>query len=50
MTAAGLIAEEVEYAHELAEEEDAMAAVDRLVDLIKENGKWFDAPVPVAAS
>ena len=25
-------------------------AVDRLVDLIKENGKWFDAPVPVAAS
>jgi len=24
-------------------------AVDRLVDLIKENGKWFDAPVPVAA-
>jgi (E)-4-hydroxy-3-methylbut-2-enyl-diphosphate synthase len=23
-------------------------AVDRLVDLIKENGKWFDAPVPVA--
>jgi (E)-4-hydroxy-3-methylbut-2-enyl-diphosphate synthase len=25
-------------------------AVDRLVDLIKENGKWFDAPEPVAAS
>ena len=25
-------------------------AVDRLVDLIKENGKWFDAPVPVAAA
>jgi len=25
-------------------------AVNRLVDLIKENGKWFDAPVPVAAS
>ena len=25
-------------------------AVERLVDLIKENGKWFDAPVPVAAS
>jgi (E)-4-hydroxy-3-methylbut-2-enyl-diphosphate synthase len=25
-------------------------AVDRLVDLIKENGKWVDAPVPVAAS
>ena len=24
-------------------------AVDRLVDLIKENGKWFDAPLPVAA-
>jgi (E)-4-hydroxy-3-methylbut-2-enyl-diphosphate synthase len=24
-------------------------AVERLVDLIKENGKWFDAPVPVAA-
>ena len=24
-------------------------AVDRLVDLIKENGKWFEAPVPVAA-
>jgi hypothetical protein len=24
-------------------------AVDRLVDLIKENGKWFDAPVPVQA-
>ena len=27
-----------------------MARRDRLVDLIKENGKWFDAPVPVAAS
>ena len=25
-------------------------AVARLVDLIKENGKWVDAPVPVAAS
>jgi (E)-4-hydroxy-3-methylbut-2-enyl-diphosphate synthase len=25
-------------------------AVDRLVDLIKENGKWFDAPAPVVAS
>ena len=25
-------------------------AVERLVDLIKENGKWFDAPVPVAAN
>jgi len=25
-------------------------AVERLVDLIKENGKWVDAPVPVAAS
>jgi len=25
-------------------------AVDRLVDLIKENGKWFDAPVPVTAA
>jgi (E)-4-hydroxy-3-methylbut-2-enyl-diphosphate synthase len=25
-------------------------AVDRLVDLIKEHGKWVDAPVPVAAS
>jgi len=25
-------------------------AVDRLVDLIKENGKWVDAPVPVAAN
>jgi (E)-4-hydroxy-3-methylbut-2-enyl-diphosphate synthase len=25
-------------------------AVARLVDLIKENGKWFDAPAPVAAS
>src|SRR5260221_137104 len=25
-------------------------AVDRLVDLIKENGKWFEAPVPVAAN
>jgi (E)-4-hydroxy-3-methylbut-2-enyl-diphosphate synthase len=25
-------------------------AVNRLVDLIKENGKWVDAPVPVAAS
>jgi (E)-4-hydroxy-3-methylbut-2-enyl-diphosphate synthase len=25
-------------------------AVDRLVDLIKENGKWFDAPTPVAAA
>jgi len=25
-------------------------AVERLVDLIKENGKWFDAPIPVAAS
>jgi len=25
-------------------------AVDRLVDLIKENGKWFDAPIPVTAS
>jgi len=25
-------------------------AVDRLVDLIKENGKWFDAPVPAVAS
>jgi len=25
-------------------------AVDRLVDLIKENGKWVDAPIPVAAS
>ncbi|MCE0484822.1 MAG: (E)-4-hydroxy-3-methylbut-2-enyl-diphosphate synthase [Methylacidiphilales bacterium] len=25
-------------------------AVDRLVDLIKENGKWFDAPIPVAAA
>jgi len=25
-------------------------AVERLVDLIKENGKWFDAPVPVSAS
>ena len=25
-------------------------AVDRLVDLIKENNKWVDAPVPVAAS
>ena len=25
-------------------------AVDRLVDLIKENGKWFDAPAPVAAA
>jgi (E)-4-hydroxy-3-methylbut-2-enyl-diphosphate synthase len=25
-------------------------AVDRLVDLIKEHGKWFDAPAPVAAS
>jgi (E)-4-hydroxy-3-methylbut-2-enyl-diphosphate synthase len=24
-------------------------AVDRLVDLIKENGKWVDAPVPVTA-
>ncbi len=24
-------------------------AVDRLVDLIKEHGKWFDAPAPVAA-
>jgi (E)-4-hydroxy-3-methylbut-2-enyl-diphosphate synthase len=24
-------------------------AVARLVDLIKENGKWFDAPVPAAA-
>jgi (E)-4-hydroxy-3-methylbut-2-enyl-diphosphate synthase len=24
-------------------------AVDRLVDLIKENGKWVDAPVPVVA-
>jgi (E)-4-hydroxy-3-methylbut-2-enyl-diphosphate synthase len=23
-------------------------AVDRLVDLIKENGKWFEAPVPAA--
>jgi (E)-4-hydroxy-3-methylbut-2-enyl-diphosphate synthase len=25
-------------------------AVARLVDLIKENGKWVDAPAPVAAS
>jgi (E)-4-hydroxy-3-methylbut-2-enyl-diphosphate synthase len=25
-------------------------AVDRLVDLIKEHGKWFDAPAPVAAA
>jgi (E)-4-hydroxy-3-methylbut-2-enyl-diphosphate synthase len=25
-------------------------AVERLVDLIKENGKWFDAPVSVSAS
>jgi (E)-4-hydroxy-3-methylbut-2-enyl-diphosphate synthase len=25
-------------------------AVDRLVDLIKEHGKWFEAPVPVAAA
>jgi len=25
-------------------------AVDRLVDLIKENGKWFDAPIPVTTS
>jgi len=25
-------------------------AVDRLVDLIKEHGKWFDAPAPVATS
>jgi len=25
-------------------------AVERLVDLIKENGKWVDAPVPVAAA
>ena len=24
-------------------------AVDRLVDLIKEHGKWFDAPAPIAA-
>jgi (E)-4-hydroxy-3-methylbut-2-enyl-diphosphate synthase len=25
-------------------------AVDRLVDLIKEHGKWFDAPTPVASA
>ncbi len=25
-------------------------AVDRLVDLIKENNKWFDAPIPVTAN